>query len=158
MLVQLQKEGRGWSGVEESPDARQRGCSATAGSNLAANDASQRPSQHTVDVHEVADQSNWMYGIASARLDTRVKAAQLTGGWACLPAAMKAHCQQLTVQQDACLVAGTRLVLAIEAGSRKGRSGGDLCAAAATMQRATIMRSTKFVRKRNNENVVGGST
>ena len=65
---------------------------------------------------------------------------------------------QLMGQQDACPVVGIRLVLGIEAGSRDGDSGGDLCAAAATMQRATTMRSTKFVRKRNNENVVGGST
>jgi hypothetical protein len=101
VLEQLEKEGRGWSGVGESPDASQRGCSATAGGILAANDASQRPPQHTVDVHEVADQSNVMFGTASARLDTRVKATQLTEGCACLPAAMNVHCQQLTVQQDA---------------------------------------------------------
>ena len=38
-------------------------------------------------------------------------------------------------------MAGIQLVLAIEAGGRDGDSGSDLCAAAATMQKATIMRS-----------------
>ena len=45
------------------------------------------------------------------------------------------------MQQEASTEVGNRLVLAIEAGSRVGRSGGDLYAAAATMQKATIMRS-----------------
>ena len=67
--------------------------------------------------------------------------AQLTGGLACLPTAKSAQCQQHTVQQEASTEVGNRLVLAIEAGSRVGRSGGDLYAAAATMQKAAIMRS-----------------
>ena len=45
------------------------------------------------------------------------------------------------MQQDAGSDAGNRLVLAIEAGSRDGDSGGDLWAAAATMLEAAIMRS-----------------
>ena len=135
------KEGLWWSGAEESPDARQRGCSATAGGKLAAQDALQRPLQRTVSVHEAVDQPQLMVCIASSRLDTRAEAAQPTESLACLSAAKNAHCQQHAVQQDASPEAGNRLVFTIEAGSREGRSGGDLCAAAATMQKATIMRS-----------------
>ena len=141
MLEQLEKEGLGWSGVEESPDARQRGCSATAGGKLAAQDALRRPLQRAASMHEAVDQLQLMLCIASPRFDTHAEVAQLTGSLAGLSAAKKAHCQQHTVQQEANSEAGNRLVLTIEAGSRDGGSGGDLCAAAATMQKATIMHS-----------------
>ena len=141
MLGQLEKEGLGWSGVEESPDARQRGCSATAGGKMAAQDALQRPLQRTVSVHEAVDQPQLVVCMAPPRLDSHAEAAQLTGRWACLPAAKNAHCQLHTVQQDANPEAGNRLVPATATGSRDGDSGGDLCAAAAIMRRAVIMRS-----------------
>ena len=108
---------------------------------LVARTALQRPLQRTASAHEAVDQPQWLVFIVPSRLGTHAVVAQPTGSLVCLPAAKIAHCQQHTVQQEASTEAGNRLVLAIEAGSRVGRSGGDLYAAAATMQKAAIMRS-----------------
>ena len=104
-------------------------------------DAFQRSPQHTARAYEARYQPQLMPCMAPSRHSACGSVVQPTEGLACLLAEEDGHCQQHTGLQEACSVAGNRLVRGIEAGSRDGRSSGDPYAAAATMQRAAIMRS-----------------